>query len=34
MSVSLENNTCMCFGNQVYVNHSCRCPEKLPYLGK
>lgn len=34
MSVSLENNTCMCFANQVYINQGCRCPSDKPYLGK
>ena len=34
MSVSLDNNTCMCFANQVYINQGCRCPSDKPHLGK
>ena len=34
MSVSLDNNTCMCFSNQIYVNHSCSCPADKPYLAR
>lgn len=34
MSVSLDNNTCMCFANQIYKNHSCVCPDDLPYLAR
>ena len=34
MNVALENNTCMCFHGQIYVNQSCVCPKDKPYLGK
>jgi hypothetical protein len=32
MSISNNNNTCICFSSQIYVNGDCMCPTSQPFL--